>query len=101
MVRLFLIRRPQVVSAKVFVSCQSHEILKMKYLYIRSLTDNFQCCHDMIRSVFSESCKHRLRATLSLEKLNFELLKSSEISFLSLLPSQELKVELLAQKAHF
>ena len=55
----------------------------------------------LIRSVFSESCKHRLRATRSLKKLNFELLKSSEMSFLSLLPSQELKVELLAQKAHF
>ena len=43
----------------------------------------------LIRSVFSESCKQRLRATLSLKKLNFEkwafwvryLAKSSKSSF--------------------
>ena len=52
-----------------------------------------------ILSVLSESCQHGFRATVRLEKLNFELLKSSEMSFLSQLPSQELRVELFAQKA--
>ena len=45
----------------------------------------------LILSVLSESCQHGLKVTVRLEKLNFELLKSSEMSFLSWLSSQKLK----------
>jgi len=55
----------------------------------------------LILSVLSKPCQQKLRVTLIQKKLNFELLKGSEMSFLSSLPGQELRVELLAQKAHF